>query len=296
MSEKVFRFADGSAEVWFDNGDRYRGAYENGGMNGRGIYFRADGKIMEGQFENGLMNGPGVIYFNNLDSHAVLEGEFSRSEIHGPGKMTFLQANGTATSEGTWVHNHREGPGKNTYIGADGQITMIVEGEYHNDQYNGRLKKTWADGTSIEGIAKDGEFTGKVVYHLGSDHGDQEGWTYEGEVFKNQNSTYVRQDASAKNTLPDGTVYEGPYVENSMNGMFRITHPEGSIEEAEFVNGVRVVPAEVLPQPQEVIEAEVLPEEPVQPAAPSGGFCVNCGNKLLPGAQFCVHCGTKVVR
>ncbi len=302
MSEKIFRFADGTAEIQFDNGDRYRGEYRNDTMTGHGVYYRADGKIAEGQFENGLLNGHGVISFFNRDDHAFLEGEFFRDELHGPVKLTYILEDGTATTETVYVHDHREGPFKNTYLRMDGSVKLVVEGEYRNDQYNGPLKKSWSDGSSIEGTAKDGDFTGKVVYRLGSDHGDQEGWVYEGEVTKNATGTYLRQDVSARNTTQDGTVYEGPYADNVMNGRFRITHPDGSVEEAEFVKGVRVVDAEIMePEPllQEIVTPEILPPEGLQERnlqqSAGASFCVSCGNKLLPGAKFCVKCGAKLV-
>lgn len=34
-------------------------------------------------------------------------------------------------------------------------------------------------------------------------------------------------------------------------------------------------------------------EEPVEPAAPIGRFCTNCGTKLQPDDLFCTECGTK---
>ena len=36
-------------------------------------------------------------------------------------------------------------------------------------------------------------------------------------------------------------------------------------------------------------------QQPVQQAAPAqkGGFCVECGNQLAPGAKFCSNCGAK---
>ena len=301
MSEKVFRFADGTAEIQFDNGDRYRGEYRNDTMTGHGIYYRADGKLMEGQFENGLLNGHGVILFFNRDDHSFLEGEFLRDKLNGPVTITRILEDETATTEAVYVNDHREGPCRVTYLGPDGSVKLVVEGNYHNEKFNGPLKKSWSDGSSIEGTAKDGDFTGKVVYHLGSGHGDQEGWVYEGEVTENANSTYLREDVSARTITQDGTVYEGPYEGNVMNGRFRITHPDGSVEEAEFVKGIRVVDAEIMtPEPmrQEVVTPEILPPEAEkernvqQPAGAS--FCVSCGNKLFPGAKFCVKCGAKL--
>ena len=51
---------------------------------------------------------------------------------------------------------------------------------------------------------------------------------------------------------------------------------------------------QAVPIQQMPIQPQVQPNVPVRQVQSSGGFCMNCGSKLLPNSAFCAVCGTKV--
>ena len=199
----------GKVEIDFDDGAYYVGDYTGGTVTGVGTMHYADGRVYEGRFDN--------------------------YQWHGYGKATFPSNN--STYEGYWMYNLREGQGTTTFYNEDGSLSSKYEAEYHNDEINGLAKVTFSNGDELEGRLKGYDAVGPVVYRYGQKRGDQSiaGWTYEGELPVIDN-TYIRQ-GHGRLIAPDGTVYEGEFQNDMMEGRFMITYPDGRKEEAQYANG-----------------------------------------------------------
>lgn len=203
---------DGKTEIFFDDGAHYVGEYINGTVTGVGTMKYPDGRVYEGRFEN--------------------------YQWHGYGKASFKSNN--STYEGYWSHNLREGQGTTVYYYEDGSFNAKYEAEYHNDEINGTARVEFASGDVIEGRFRRFDAVGPVVYHYSPKRNNPAlaGWTYEGELPIIDN-VYSRQ-GHGRMTSPDGTVYEGEFWKDAMNGRFTITYPDGRKEEAQYANGERL--------------------------------------------------------
>jgi len=69
----------GEGEIFYPNGDKFIGHFENGNVNGRGKYFFSDGDRHQGEFCNGIPNGIG--YLNKQDLTFI--GQFKNGKING---------------------------------------------------------------------------------------------------------------------------------------------------------------------------------------------------------------------
>jgi hypothetical protein len=97
---------EGSGDVVFANGDRLRGEFKNGRIDGRGTWTSGtSGNTYTGDWRNGKRSGAG----------------------------TYSWARGTQQYVGEWVDDKRQGRG--TFVWANGDR---FEGEFRNNQqYNG---------------------------------------------------------------------------------------------------------------------------------------------------------------
>lgn len=69
----------GEGEIFYPNGDKYIGHFENGNVRGSGKYVFSDGDIHHGEFFNGIPNGVG--YLNKHDSMCM--GNFKNGRLNG---------------------------------------------------------------------------------------------------------------------------------------------------------------------------------------------------------------------
>jgi hypothetical protein len=97
---------DGSGEVTFSNGDRFRGEFRNGRIDGQGTWTSGtSGNMYTGSWRNGKRAGEG----------------------------TYSWSRGTQQYVGEWVDDKRQGRGTFTWANGD-----RFEGEFRNNQqYNG---------------------------------------------------------------------------------------------------------------------------------------------------------------
>eukprot|EP01012_Entosiphon_sulcatum_P065106 TRINITY_DN93968_c0_g1_i1.p1 TRINITY_DN93968_c0_g1~~TRINITY_DN93968_c0_g1_i1.p1 ORF type:complete len:787 (-),score=56.93 TRINITY_DN93968_c0_g1_i1:59-2419(-) len=94
-----------AAEKVFQNGDTYRGEWENGKMEGYGTYLYANGTKYDGLFHDNAKEGFGIMQCTN---GARYEGEWMQNFRHGNGTHHF--ANGD-TYSGTWFQDREHGRG-----------------------------------------------------------------------------------------------------------------------------------------------------------------------------------------
>lgn len=69
----------GEGEIFYPNGDKYIGHFENGNVRGSGKYVFSDGDVHHGEFFNGIPNGIG--YLNKHSSMCM--GRFKNGKLNG---------------------------------------------------------------------------------------------------------------------------------------------------------------------------------------------------------------------
>ena len=90
------------------------------------------------------------------------EGEIENGKPHGNG--TWTQMNG-ATYVGQFVNGLREGFGTFTWSSQGPESGSVYEGEYKNNRRNGKGKRTYGDGSILEGDWKDNELWNGTKYN-----------------------------------------------------------------------------------------------------------------------------------
>jgi hypothetical protein len=142
----------GKGTIDYENGNLFRGSFENGKENGEGTFYSAGGDRYKGGFRDGKEDGLGTIDFVSGDKFV---GQFKGGKMNGRG--TYYWDNGNQ-HEGEYKDDMRHGQGK--FIWADGRQ---YDGEYRNDKRNGYSVYTRPDGSRYEGsfrngLASDGSF------------------------------------------------------------------------------------------------------------------------------------------
>ena len=104
--------------MYFLNGDRFMGGWDDGKMEGEGTYFWRAGDRYEGSFRNNLKEGQGSFVSGDLREY---KGDFAADKMEGQGRMTFPEGH---VYEGGFADWKRSGTGTMTrrngdvYVGA----------------------------------------------------------------------------------------------------------------------------------------------------------------------------------
>lgn len=154
------------------NGDVLEGKFENGEVNGKGIFRNLKGNTYIGDFISSKKNGNGEL---NTDKFHYI-GKFKNNQLCGKGKIEFFKDG--HNYDGEFRDNEINGKGVFHWKNGD-----VYEGEMKNGKMNGKGKYIYSDGQIYEGFYVDGvkQGYGKIIY--------QNNRYYEGEF---------------KNGLPDG--------------------------------------------------------------------------------------------
>ena len=112
------------------NGDVFEGKFEDGLINGKGIFLGSSKNKYIGDFVNMKRWGKGKWITNKI----IYEGEFYNNQIHGNGKIKFFKSG----------------------------IEYI--GTFKNDQIDGYGIFKWANGDKYKGEVKNGKMHGKGIY------------------------------------------------------------------------------------------------------------------------------------
>ena len=187
------------------------GDWTNHVYNGKGRLFLYDDLFYDGDWVNSKMEGKGK--FEKLKSY-IYEGEFTNNKFNGTGTMT--NANG-------WIY----------------------EGNWLNGSLDGKCKKTSPKGYSIEGLLSNEKFNGSGVFEL------QDGTIYSGTMtlendkisagegrlsYPNGDTLHVQWNkdgyiGTGRRIFGSGWIYEGNWLNGSLNGKCKKTSPKGySIE------------------------------------------------------------------
>lgn len=185
----------------------------------------------------------------------VYTGSFLGKKRHGQGRMDYPSG---AFYEGEWRDNKRHGHGKYDY--SDGRL---FEGEWRrNLKYFGKF--VYRNGNSYEGMWKgnmkhgQGRFTWKATNEC-----------YEGEFDQG------KKHGPGEYRYPDGRVERGSYREDTAEGVWILTHPDGTQAELLYEND-RIVRQKSIDLVQEKREEATvtwkisIKPPPTLPKAPPG--------------------------
>ena len=148
---------NGKGTMVAENGDTYKGEWQNGKMHGQGTLVWANGDTYEGEWKNDKTHGQGTMVWVNGEKY---EGEWENGIMHGQGTLTFFE-NGDEY-KGEWINGEQrigciEGNcwnGKGTMVWENGDT---YEGEWKNNKTHGQGKMVWVSGDTYEGEWKNGE-------------------------------------------------------------------------------------------------------------------------------------------
>jgi len=141
---------DGYCRIISINGDYYEGEIANGIIEGNGIFYSDEKKmIYKGEFKNNCFDGDGEQIFQNFEKKIIYQGKFKNGKREGIGKIIFEDGN-------------------------------IYEGEFSNDNFNGEGCFRWTDGREYKGKWNNNKMNGKGIFIW-----DKNNW-YEGEYKDNK--------------------------------------------------------------------------------------------------------------
>ena len=226
-----------SFPIQFKNNNIYYGNWnENNEMEGYGIYYLNDQKVVtEGVWNKGNIKF-GRIFFKNGD---IYEGEMKNSVPHGKGKITFFNKE---SYTGDFIMG--EMTGKGTYIFSD---KTMYTGGIKNGLFNGIGKMKWINGIEYNGNFVDSTLCGKGKIS------NIQGEEYEGNFDKNEfygegiyifnngeqyegNYEYGIKKGNGKYKKNDNIIFEGVWNDDLPNGNGTI-HYEGNILKGFWRNG-----------------------------------------------------------
>ena len=184
-------------------GNKYEGAWKNDLMNGYGRMISKNGDFYEGEISKGCIQGKGVFYSN--DKKMVFKGDFKNNMIEGKGEQIFETVDNVENKnliyEGHFRAGKREGHGKLNFADEN-----IYEGKFVEDKYETEGIFKWKDGREYKGMWKDNNMEGKGIFTW-----DKNIW-YEGEYKDNR-----KEGFGTYHFGPDN-YYEGKWLNNLPHG------------------------------------------------------------------------------
>ena len=198
-------------EFIFDNGDKYRGEYNDEGiMHGNGTYTFKNGNIYVGELKMGVFEGKGKLIYKNGDFY---EGNWLDDNKEGEGKFTYANGN---IYEGNFRLGYMEGKGKLSI--SNGNIYI---GEFEKNKMSGFGKYYYKSGEIYEGQFKDDKINGQGTF-------SGNGYKCEANFLDGEMSGY------GKITYSDGSFYEGNFLHSKRSGIGKQYFESGAIYEGQF--------------------------------------------------------------
>lgn len=151
----------------FPNGNKYIGDYKGNLMNGKGEFTWRNGSKYTGEFKDGMRNGKGILITSGGTIYgAVYTGEFKNGYYDGFGRYETNDKKGYVY-EGQWKKGVKTGTGKMTISATEhsNSYSIVLEGEFKNNQLNGKGTYTTSYGYKYVGEFKDGQFHGKGILY-----------------------------------------------------------------------------------------------------------------------------------
>lgn len=129
------------------------GQWKNDQFSGWGRESRCNGDVFEGRYENGLLNGKGI-FLNEKKCKYI--GDFKNTRRWGKGEITTDKLH----YEGDFVNNQMHGQGRIKFL-RDGSE---YQGTFKNDEIEGYGKFTYRNGDKYQGQVKFGKMHGNGIY------------------------------------------------------------------------------------------------------------------------------------
>ena len=234
------RRSDGTVVVNYDDGAHYEGRYSDGQPNGRGKMIYSSEKEYDGFFTNGYWNGWGSATFI-LDSgiKEVDSGYWNFNKRDGTFESDFyVSASGYRYCHRIADYKSDVMHGKCTekFYSTDGE-TWVYDNvyTYTNGERNGYYRFADSAGNVIESEYLHDEFQKKCIAHYCDTYPKVylRNAVYEGDIILNDNGSFIRH-GTGKYTTPDGSVYEGSFIDSKRNGTFKVTYPNGKTDIQEY--------------------------------------------------------------
>ena len=221
-------------EMYYNNGGKYVGQWEEGQWSGEGCYVSSSDSI-NGEWKDGKLNG-----YASVSTHDFFyEGDWIDNTPNGFGFVVFSDS---SYYDGAWENGHRSGYGGLIVSNGDKYF-----GDFENDLFNGFGSYEFSNGDYYEGEWKDGlqNGDGKYVSEQYTYVGNwEEGWMNEKGLVQFQNGdiyegNFVENERYGEGVyqFANGNVYEGEFVDNRFHGLGRFSFNDGSVYEGEFFEG-----------------------------------------------------------
>lgn len=122
------QYRQGKGKLIFSNGDVYKGNFNKSRFSGKGTMEFKDGDKYVGNWKNDRQDGEGVYHYSNGDRY---EGTFDAGKLSGQGQMFYKDG---AKYVGSWKNNYKDGQG--IYYKPDGSKLdgLWVSGKFANDK------------------------------------------------------------------------------------------------------------------------------------------------------------------
>ena len=214
---------NGYGELFYKNGKKLEGKFENGKLNGYGRLINLFGiNCYEGNFkDNQLLDGKGkIIKIEDNGDKIIYEGDIKNMKKEGKG----IEKNKDYTYLGSFSDDLRHGKGK--IIFNDGE--EYYEGDFTNGKMTGYGFYKWSNNNTYKGQFLDGKLHGKGIFKW------QDGNEYEGDYVNNI------KEGQGEYRSKNGKIYKGPYKNGKQHGIGIVTNPNGESFEVEFNNGKAV--------------------------------------------------------
>jgi len=211
---------NGYGELYYKNGKKLEGKFENGSLNGYGRLINLFGiNCYEGYFkDNQLLDGKGkIIKIEDNGDKIIYEGDIKNMKKDGKG----IEKNKNYTYLGSFKDDLRHGKGK--IIFNEGE--EYYEGEFTNGKMTGYGFYKWANNNTYKGQFLDGNLHGKGIFKW------NDGNEYEGDYVNNI------KEGQGEYRCKNGKKYKGPYKNGKQHGIGILTTPNGESFEVEYNDG-----------------------------------------------------------
>ena len=129
------------------------GQWKNDQFSGWGRESRSNGDVFEGRYENGLLNGKGIFLSDNKNKYI---GDFLNTKRWGKGELITDKIH----YQGDFYNNKMHGNGKIKFL----REGTIYQGNFKNDNIEGFGTFFWRNGDMYQGQVKFGKMHGMGVY------------------------------------------------------------------------------------------------------------------------------------
>lgn len=145
---------DGRGTYVYASGAKYKGQFRNGKIHGEGVLYFTNGNKYIGRWENQYRQGKGKLIFSNGD---VYKGNFVKSRFSGNGTMEFKDGDKYV---GNWKNDRQNGKGIYHYSNGD-----RYEGTFDDGKLSGQGKMVYKDGAKYVGSWKNNYKDGQGIYY-----------------------------------------------------------------------------------------------------------------------------------